>query len=419
MFDVTYDPIPESMATFSDGLDRPVHRWFRLTPSFSPTLVDSVLDGFGATPSDVVMDPFAGASTTLVQSRLRGIPSVGVEVNPLLADVGRWSLDWSGDPDAVRGTVDALHGAWLEGLSEVEGVPLSETGLAIPTIGNVDRWWREDVLRELLVLRRCVRDVPDPTLRGYMTLALVSALVPDLTNVTLNRLQLAFRDRSDDEIDVWGTFESRASMVAEDLEVVRGNADVGASVRLGDSTRDLSALVGTGCVDLVVTSPPYPNRYSYVWNTRPQMYFLDMVSDPRESSELDLRSIGGTWGAATSSLSGSDIGPVSESVREAAWPTVDEIRKADRRMANYVARYFDDLHRHLVAIRPTLREGARLAYVVGNSELKGVYVETDRILGEMFDRSGLGFSTDSVVRFRRRHSGRDLFESIVRVAFRG
>jgi hypothetical protein len=50
---------------------------------------------------------------------------------------------------------------------------------------------------------------------------------------------------------------------------------------------------------------------------------------------------------------------------------------------------------------------------VGCSRLKGVYVEADVLLGKVFEGLGLSFAVDRIERIRKRHSGRDLHESIV------
>ena len=71
------------------------------------------------------------------------------------------------------------------------------------------------------------------------------------------------------------------------------------------------------------------------------------------------------------------------------------------------------LSRQIVAMNQVLQPHARLAYVVGCSELKKVYVETDVLLAKVIEGLGLGFRIKSVERIRKRNSGKDLHESIV------
>lgn len=91
---IIYRNIPSKKTTFKAGLKVPVHRWFRLTPSFSPDLVIEMLNTMNCSTGDVVLDPFAGASTTLIECQINGISSFGYEINPLLYFVGKTCLNW-------------------------------------------------------------------------------------------------------------------------------------------------------------------------------------------------------------------------------------------------------------------------------------------------------------------------------------
>ena len=51
-------------------------------------------------------------------------------------------------------------------------------------------------------------------------------------------------------------------------------------------------------------------------------------------------------------------------------------------MANYAMHYFNKLTQHVIELDKVTASNVKLAYVLGNSWLKGVYVETD-------DRTGL------------------------------
>jgi len=164
-------------------------------------------------------------------------------------------------------------------------------------------------------------------------------------------------------------------------------------------------------IDLVITSPPYPNRYSYVWNTRPHLYFLDFMNTPTAAATLDCKTIGGTWGTATSRHMKGDYVFKNAAAGKVVKGIVSEIRTKDSLMANYVAMYFDDLGTHISAMRPYLKRDAICAYVVGNSRIKKTIVETDTLLQSIFAEHG--FCSIRLEEIRRRNSGKELHETIV------
>ena len=405
-------PLQSRLATFKGGMEEPVHRWFRLTPSFGPQLVRDVMDEFGVGEGSTVLDPFTGAGTTLIECQLNGIQSYGFEIHPFLHWIAATSLNSSIDEQELQQQFSILAEKFVE-LSTTMPQDPEQLPLEIPQIHNPYRWWRRDVLRDLLVLKIAIQSLQaPPEVTAFLKLGLAGVLVPDLTNVTLGRLQLHFKDRGEDTIEVWNSFESHMTSMISDVEQTRHRIQERAQVFLTDAT-NLPANPCLYDIDYVITSPPYPNRYSYIWNTRPHLYFFDFFSSAKEASQLDSKIIGGTWGTATSMLQKGTVQAEYDAVAEYIVPVSERIREHDNLMANYVVKYFNGLTRQLVQMGDILAKEAKLAYVVGCSEIKGVYIETDVLLAQIMEKLPFKCSVQEVRRLRKRNSGQDLYESIV------
>lgn len=408
-----YSPIPVRASTFLAGLSQNVHRWFRLTPSFAPDLVQEMIASLDLPKKAHIHDPFSGAGTTAIESSLEGFENSCVEINPFLHFVNRVCLDWSLKSSDARLQFHAISKHYKRAVKSSSLATIGKLGVSVPPIHNVERWWRPDVLHELLCLKASINRVPEEKYRDFFRLCLAAVLVPDLTNVTLGRLQLHFIDKSNHTIDVWGTFAKHAEHMMSDLTTLNiANAQSRTKLIHGSSTLR-TTYDALPKLDAVITSPPYPNRYSYVWNTRPHLYMLDFIADGKAATDIDRKTIGGTWGTATSELMKGTFTPKSEAVRQALDGVDVRIRAKDNLMANYVVHYFNRLALHLEVISPNLATRASAAYVVGNSWIKDEYVETDAILGRIIDATVPGMKTHRLHRFRKRHSGKNLYESIV------
>jgi len=407
---LVYRPLPAEYSTFKCGLDEPVHRWFRLTPSFGPELVREVLDELSVSNDQVVLDPFAGAGTTLIECQLHAIKSYGFEIHPFLSWVAQTSLTWDLDIDSLRIKREQLKERFAY-LTRILPDNLEDAPVAIPKIHDPYRWWRKDILRDILILKSALNDVADSAqVESFLRLVLAGVLVPDLTNVTLGRLQLHFIDRSQHRINVWSIFDRHLVRMIEDLAEVQKKCSHKAELIVCDSTQ-VPTQLNIRPVDCVITSPPYPNRYSYVWNTRPHLYLFDFFNEARQASDLDKCIIGGTWGTATSVLAKGRVEPLFSAVTTCIVPIAEKIRKSDNLMANYLVKYFNGLSKQLAEMGRFLNKSAKLAYVIGCSELKGTYVETDVLLAEIMEK--MGFSIYQIRRLRKRNSGVNLYESIV------
>ena len=163
----------------------------------------------------------------------------------------------------------------------------------------------------------------------------------------------------------------------------------------------------------VVTSPPYPNRMSYIRELRPYMYWTKFLDTAKEAGEIDWQAIGGTWGVATSRLQNWDSNGIelSGSLNKIVSQIGESENKNARLMAKYVEKYFYDMYLHIDNLRHNLQDNAVLLYIVGNSSFYGIPVKTEKLLEEFLYQ--LGYINIGSQVIRKRNSKKELFEYCV------
>ena len=82
--------------------DQAVHHWYRFVLSFPPHLVRHYLKRFSVTAKTIVLDPFTGTGTTLVEAQKLGIPVQGIEANPMAHFASNVKLNWSASPQILQ-----------------------------------------------------------------------------------------------------------------------------------------------------------------------------------------------------------------------------------------------------------------------------------------------------------------------------
>ena len=190
---VRYNNIPAQKSTFKAGLSTHVHRWFRLTPSFGPDLVREMLKKLSCTKDEVILDPFSGASTTLIESKLEGFHSYGFEINPLLFWVGKASTDWDLNVDTLNKDKIKVLNQFSEQKKYIRFSNLESNNLIIPPIHNPLRWWREDVITDLLILKRAIKECSSSDeIQDFFLLALAGVLVPRFIKCNLRKTSTSF-----------------------------------------------------------------------------------------------------------------------------------------------------------------------------------------------------------------------------------
>jgi hypothetical protein len=101
-------------------------------------------------------------------------------------------------------------------------------------------------------------------------------------------------------VEMGNIVEKKFREILVDLHEVAKCARSDVTVYRGNSRFLSKVLPSSPRVSAVITSPPYPNRFSYARETRPHMFFFDFIEHASAVGELETEAIGGTWGKATS-----------------------------------------------------------------------------------------------------------------------
>ena len=215
-------------------------------------------------------------------------------------------------------------------------------------------------------------------------------------------------------------------MMSNDLSALREQAGTEALVHLGDA-REPERYLEPSSIDVVITSPPYPNEKDYTRTTRLESVLLGFYRDKR-----DLRSLKqGLVRSNTRSVYKADTDDALVSEHEGIQEIAHliEARRVEqgktsgfeRQYARVTKLYFGGMVRHLASLRRNLRPGARLAYVVGDqASYLRVMIRTGRILGELAQSLGYELSGIDLFRTRIATASREyLREEVVRLRWLG
>ena len=194
--------------------------------------------------------------------------------------------------------------------------------------------------------------------------------------------------------------------MAKDLQQVSKFAGIPAVVYHADA-RNIADIVEPNSIDIVITSPPYPNEKDYTRITRLELVLLGFIQDKGELRSLKqnlMRSntrnvyVGDTdddW------VTGYDnIQQIANEI-EARRIKLGKNSGFEKLYSKVTKLYFGGMARHLSSLRGVLRPGARLAYVVGDqASYLRIMICTGQLLAEIAE--SLGYEVVGIDLFRTR-----------------
>lgn len=416
--------------------DSAAHRWYRFVLSFPPHLVRDYLEDFGIENGKVVLDPFCGTGTTIVECRKMGISGIGIEALPMAHFASRVKTDWSPTPRGLldhaekiaEKTVAKLAADGIQDIPFFAEQPSDTAGLKrLPEAmerlllkGSVSSL----PMHKTLVLMETLDEHRDERYYEHERLVLARVLVDDISNLRFGPEIGIGKKKADAPVVTPWLNGIRA--IAEDLEHLPEVNGAGTRVHLGDA-RDVIELLEPNSIDAVFTSPPYPNEKDYTRTTRLETVLLGFVKD-----KPDLR-------ALKKSLVRSNTRSVYKADNDDAWienhAQIHRIARAieERRLElgktsgferlyhRVTKLYFGGMARHLAALRQALRPGAQLAYVVGDqASYLQVMIRTGQLLADIAE--SLGYEVDAIDLFRTRRATatkKQLREEVVRLRWPG
>jgi len=391
--------------------DYSVHAWYRFVLSYPPHLVRKYMQAFRLRNHQVVLDPFCGTGTTLVEAKKHGIQSIGIDAHPFAAFVSRVKTCWSLSLPKLGRLRKALfleiaRANDAENLNRISFDDLlvedQEGGLQsileltpdelklIPTGFMSPR-----PMQRLLIVRKCIyelcRDEAQDT-RDFFLLCLCHVVANGAGNFAFG--PEIYRTKQKPDYDVLGHYVRQLDLMFRDLALVQANSQKeGAACVFCRDARDCSFLESS--IDAVITSPPYPNEKDYTRTTRVEAVLLGMITS-RES----LRTVK-EW-LVRSNTRNVFVGD-DDSKEVAGFDSIQNVCQAieqrrvdlcktsgfERLYHKVVAHYFGGMRRHLRTLHPLLSRRAKLAYVVGDQlSFLMVPVRTATLLAEIATTEG-------------------------------
>lgn len=381
-----------------------IFRWYKYLEDFPHEFIKSSLKKYKLDKKYFVLDPFVGSGTTLIQTKFEGYKSVGLDINPAMVFISQNKLNWSLDIGLLKKILIELISKFkdltelqkknLFKLSNIVNMPKKELNQWLSPV----KQWEVGSMLALIDKINTSSQIKNVLKFITSTAALNSSYVAFCPGTTFYpfRLKPNFLEE----------FVKIGGWILEDLsdpQVQENKSVISEVLELSSKEKDCVKRL-KGKIDIIITSPPYPNDLEYTRQTRLELYLLGYVKNMQDVQELKRKMVKGS----TKLIFKEDV--ILEEIKEMKAISKITIELKERlKDKNWgfdyprmIQQYFSDMSICLENYYNVLVENGTCILVVGDQTFKGIVIPVAEILEEVAHR--IGFRKTKIEFHRNRRS---------------
>jgi len=326
----------------------------------------------------VILDPMLGSGTSLIAAKTQGHKAIGFDTDPLSVLIARvWCTEI--DEKSILKKSKQVVGRSILRRRNIKAQDAYPKGADKETREFIRYWFDTESRKDIKALTETISRLRDSEIRSVMWCVLSGLIITKDRGVSLARDISHSRPHKVYEkspINALESFECRVKKVIRSIPFRRGkNFSQKASIEIGDARR---LPIPDKSIDIVITSPPYLNAIDYMRGHRMSLTWMGYsMSNLRD---IRSRNIG-------SEISGKIH--MRQDFVEMALRKMGATNSISSHVKGMLARYVVDMDRVLCEIARVLKRNGKGIIVVGDSTIKGGYIQNSKAIKYLAQRNGL------------------------------
>ncbi len=339
------------------------HGYHRYPAKFIPQLAYNLIRQY-TEKGDVVADVFAGCGTTLVEAKIHGRISVGVDINPVATLITKAKIKPI-LPSTLEREFDALRDR-IDNKKFMNGFDLNE---------RIDFWFREEEKNKIAFLLENIKGIENRNAQRFFYCAFSNILKN--CSIWMQKSIKPTRDFDKTPQDPYYEFNKQVK------RMIRGNAEYYKILKNSNHSlvsskifcRDaINTKIQEGWVDCIVTSPPYMTSYEYADIHQLTAFWLKETTSLKDFRK---KFIGSSHKKEKDLILTSDL----------ACDIYQDLKVQDENKAKSIATYFSDMQKTFNEMHRILKRRGKACIVIGNTELKGVDILNAQVFIQQLRKS--------------------------------
>lgn len=350
------------------------HGYHRYPAKFIPQLVRKIIIKYSK-PGDMVLDNFGGCGTTLVESKLSGRESIGLDVNRVAVLIAR-AKTIAIDSEILEENNKIL----LERIANKK----DNTNYFENANERLKYWFKPGEFNKLKIIYDCIQEEKDSKIRLFYNCGFSNILKN--CSIWYSKSIKPMRDNSKKIIDPVSAFTkhleymTRKNKEYSGLLSTKKVQDVACHMKKGDA-RNIN--LPDEHVDLIVTSPPYVTSYEYAELHQLSILWFNFAEDIKKIKKDFV---------GTSSRKKTRKNIDSELAEE----VIEKLNETNKKLARHVSNYYHDLSRCYKEMYRVLKKGKYACIIIGNTEYGNIKIPNAEVTIQLL--KNIGFEYKRIVK---------------------
>lgn len=362
-----------------------IHKLIRYPATMVPLMQSKLIELFIEHDEEIqlLLDPFMGSGTTIVEANSKGLNTLGIDINPFAYLITKVKLTPI-DLNTLEEKIECL----IKKITESEGINYNFW------FYKIEKWFKPEIIHELSIIKKSILEERNVNYRRIMWIAFARTIQYS-SNDRESTFKLHAKPQKDIEafeVNVRAYFVKMArEIIGLFREYYDGIFCVDSNTNLycGDSIKVLKKVVPDESVDIISTSPPYGDNATTV--TYGQYSMLQLRWIPVEDigieinedllmnfSSLDRCSLGGTK-YTKEDINKSEILQRSKVLNDIYLKLIAR----DEKKARKVVSFYIDYERTLVELFRVIKWNKYLVFTVGNRKVDDEIISLDQVTIEL------------------------------------
>lgn len=328
-------------------------------------IVKRLMDEYAIPGESIILDPFCGSGSVLVESVLHDCESYGIDINPLallLAKVKTTPIDSDLLIEEYKNFIEFRN-------TNIHRVD-------VPDFYNIDFWFKPDIIKKLSIVKKWIGRIENEDIKDFFKIVFAETVrrTSNTRNDEFKLYRLPEKQLAAHNPNVNLTFEQVFNHNVLKMEKFLRACPADTKkphILYADSRTETS--IPSDIIDLIITSPPYGDSKTTVAYGQYSRLSLQWLGFDDVATSIDNLSLGGKISKNNELILES---PILRGV-------IDQITKIDEKRVRDVLAFYIDLDKCFKEMDRVTHNGSTACIVVGNRTVKGVNIPTDDIISEL------------------------------------